>query len=77
MALLLTGAMTIAPATNVFAEDASYDVSGCDPVEIVFATANASANIESVYANRFMELVKEYSNDQITFDYTDGGVMGT
>lgn len=77
MVLLLTGAMAIAPAANVFAEDASYDVSGCDPVEIVFATANASANIESVYAQRFMELVGEYSNDQITFSYTDGGVMGS
>lgn len=59
------------------AAEGKYDVTGLENVTIVFATANAAANIESIYANRFMELVKEYSNDQITFDYTEGGVMGT
>ena len=59
------------------AAEGKYDVTGLENVTIVFATANAAANIESIYANRFMELVKDYSNGQIAFDYTVGGVMGT
>lgn len=59
------------------AAEGKYDVTGLENVTIVFATANAAANIESIYANRFMELGKDYSNGQIAFDYTEGGVMGT
>ena len=43
------------------AAEGKYDVTGLENVTIVFATANAAANIESIYANRFMELVKDYS----------------
>ena len=38
------------------AAEGKYDVTGLENVTIVFATANAAANIESIYANRFMEL---------------------
>ena len=48
-----------------------------EPIKINFATANASANIESVFAERFIELCGELSNGAITFDYTDGGILGT
>ena len=76
IAMLVTAVMLLTMA-SCFAEAPTYDVSGEKPITVVFATANATANIESVYANRFMELVQEYSNGQISFDYTEGGVMGT
>lgn len=48
-----------------------------EPIEISFATANATANIESNYSERFMELCEEMSDGKITFDYSDGGILGT
>ena len=48
-----------------------------EPIKINFATPNASANIESVFAERFIELCGELSNGAITFEYTDGGILGT
>lgn len=71
-------ALALCMLTSAFAcAEATYDVADCDPVTIVFATANASANIESIYAEKFIDKVEELSQGKITFDYTDGGVLGT
>lgn len=58
-------------------EEASTGLDELEPVTIVFATPNATANIESVYAEKFIELVEKNSDGKITFDYTDGGILGS
>ena len=65
-----------APAEEPAAEG-EYAIEGLDEVTIVFSSAAAPSTIDSIYANRFMEVVTEKSNGQIKFDYTDGGVLGT
>ena len=48
-----------------------------DPVEIVFAIPNGATNIETIYAEKWMELVTERSEGKITFDYTNAGALGS
>ena len=47
------------------------------PIEIVFAIPNGANNIETKYAEKWMDLVKERSNGAITFDYTNSGALGS
>jgi TRAP-type C4-dicarboxylate transport system substrate-binding protein len=55
----------------------TYDLGGQKPVKIVFATPNGPNNIESVYSVKWMDLVKKLSNGLISFDYTNGGALGS
>lgn len=64
-------------STEEAAPAGEYDIEGLDEVTIVFSSAAAPSTIDSIFANRFMEVVTEKSNGQIKFDYTDGGVLGT
>ncbi len=57
--------------------EATNDLASLDPVTIVFATPNGATNIESVYAQEWMDAVKEASNGQISFDYTNSGALGS
>ena len=67
-----------APAAPEKEEPATgYDVSDCDPVEIILPTAANSAAIETIYLEKWMDRVTELSEGKITFDYTNGGAMGS
>ena len=76
IALLLTLVLMLALATTASAEvpEALADL---DPIEIVFATPNADANIESEYAQKWIKAVEEASGGKITFDYTNSGALGS
>lgn len=69
-----TAAPTAAAATAAPSADPLADL---DPIQIVFATPNGATNIESVYAQKWMELVTERSGGKITFDYTNAGALGS
>jgi TRAP-type C4-dicarboxylate transport system substrate-binding protein len=43
----------------------------------VFAIPNGATNIETVYAEKWMDLVGERSEGKITFDYTNAGALGS
>lgn len=58
-------------------EDTGYDLSGQEAINIVFATPNGANNIETIYSEKWMELVEERSEGLITFDYTNGGALGS
>jgi TRAP-type C4-dicarboxylate transport system substrate-binding protein len=73
---MLTGCGGSAPEEPPAAPEAADDLASLDPVTIVFATPNGATNIESVYAQKWIEAVKEASNGQITFDYTNSGALG-
>ena len=54
-----------------------YDLTGCDPVKVVLPTAVSGSALESGYLEQWMEDVTERSGGQITFDYTNGGALGS
>ncbi len=62
---------------GAFGASGSYDLTGRKPITIVFATPNGPNNIESVYAQKWIELVGKLSNGLIRFDYTNGGALGS
>ena len=59
------------------ASDGTYQVDGCDPVKVVLPTAVSGNALESKYLEQWMADVTERSNGQITFDYTNGGALGS
>ncbi len=59
------------------ASDGTYDLSGCDSVKIVLPTAVSGSALESEYLEHWMEDVTARSNGLITFDYTNGGALGS
>ena len=54
-----------------------YDLTGCDPVKVVLPTAVSGSALESGYLEQWMDDVTERSGGQITFDYTNGGALGS
>ena len=50
-----------APAAKEEAPATGYDVSDCDPVEIILPTAANSAAIETIYLEKWMDRVTELS----------------
>ena len=79
IALLLVLCMVVAinTAAPAYAEEGAYDLTGCDPVKIVFPITNAPEYLETKCTEKWMDLVTERSNGLITFDYTNGGALGT
>lgn len=67
---------TQAPAAEPSAAEPAAAETELEPITIVFATPNADANIESEYAQKWIEAVKEASGGKITFDYTNSGALG-
>lgn len=77
-ALILAMAVgTLSIGAQASAEGTTYDVSGCDPVKIVLPTAVSGSALESIYLEKWMEDVTERSEGLITFDYTNGGALGS
>jgi TRAP-type C4-dicarboxylate transport system substrate-binding protein len=69
-----------APVTSEAAapsQSEGYDLIGGEPITIVFAIPNGAANIETVFSEQWMELVKERSEGLISFDYTNAGALGS
>lgn len=54
-----------------------YDLSDCDPVKVVIPTAVSGSALESGYLEQWMDDVKKRSGGKITFDYTNGGALGS
>ena len=77
MKKILALALTLCLILSLCVVFASADDAKIEPITITFATANATANIESAFAERFIELCGEMSDGAITFDYSDGGLLGT
>lgn len=76
LALCMAAAMTAA-APAAFADEGAYDLSGCKPVNIMFPITNAPEYLETKCTEYWMDLVTERSNGLITFNYTNGGALGT
>lgn len=55
----------------------STGLADLDPITILFAIPNGTNNIETIYAEKWMELVKERSEGKINFDYSNGGALGS
>jgi len=68
---------TTPAATEKPAEDGAYDLSGQKAMKIVFAIPNGATNIETIYSENWMALVKERSNGLISFEYTNAGALGS
>ena len=82
LGLLLALCMVVAlAAPTAFAAesaaDAAYDLTDCKPVKITFPITNAPEYLETKCTETWMDLVTERSNGLITFDYTNGGALGT
>ena len=77
LALALCACGQEAQTENPPASDGGDAQSELEPITIVFATPNGTANIESIYAAKWIELVEERSDGKITFDYTDSGALGS
>ena len=77
LALTLCACGQEAPAEDSPAAASDGGDAELEPITIVFATPNGTANIESVYAAKWIELVEERSEGKITFDYTDSGTLGS
>lgn len=57
-------------------QETAKEESNLEPVEIVLATAGAPDNIETIYTEKWMDLVTERTDGKVTFDYTNGGALG-
>ena len=58
----------------------SFTIAAADDlpeIKVVIPTAGAASNIETLYTEKWMELVSERSDGKITFDYTNGGALGS
>ena len=80
LALAACGQKSVVETAQPTAEassDVADPLAALDPVEIVFAIPNGATNIETVYAEQWMELVTERSEGKITFDYTNAGALGS
>ena len=56
---------------------AATDLKSLKPVNVILPTAASNNAIETIYTEKWMELVTERSDGQITFDYTNASAMGT
>ena len=70
LALLLTGVTVIAGTAVASAEE-------LPEIKIVAPTAGPAANIETLYFEKWMDLVTERTDGKVTFDYTNGGALGS
>lgn len=59
------------------ASGGTYNLEGCDAVKVVIPTAVSGSALESVYLEQWMEDVTAKSEGLITFDYTNGGALGS
>ena len=54
-----------------------YDLTDCKPIEAIFPAPNGSTAVDTIYGEKWMNLVEERSNGLITFDYTNSGALGS
>ncbi|MFB0919415.1 MAG: TRAP transporter substrate-binding protein [Oscillospiraceae bacterium] len=71
------GSSTASPSPSADAAASPAASAEITPIKIVFAIPNGATNIETKYAEKWMDLVKERSNGAITFDYTNSGALGS
>lgn len=74
------GSSNTQQSTNNTTETTSGESTGLadlNPVTILFAIPNGTSNIETIYAEKWMDLVKERSEGKISFDYSNGGALGS
>lgn len=64
-------------AESAAGDENAYDLTGCEPLTVVIATAGGAQNIETLYTEQWMEMVTERTDGLVTFDYTNGGAMGS
>ncbi len=80
LVLLCVGGLTVyanGAAEETKAASGGDALADQEPITIVFATPNGANNIESIYSQKWMELVKERSEGKIDFQYTNGGALGS
>ena len=81
MLLLLAGCGGTKTETTASTDNGSSgetaEAADLDPITILFAIPNGTNNIETVYAEKWMDLVKERSGGKISFDYSNGGALGS
>ena len=46
-------------------------------IKVVIPTAGGAQNIETLYTEKWMDLVTERTEGKVTFDYTNGGALGS
>lgn len=66
-----------AEAEETAPSDGDYDLTGCEAVKVTLPTAVSGSALESGYLEQWMADVTERSNGLITFDYTNGGALGS
>ncbi len=57
--------------------ESSYDLTGCEPLKVLFPCPNGATALDTVYTEKWMGLVTERSGGLITFDYTNSGALGS
>ena len=63
------------PAAEAPAEEAPAEE--LPEITVLIPTAGAAANIEAQYTEKWMALVTERTGGKVTFDYTNGGALGS
>lgn len=78
IALFLAAIMCFALiGTTAFADDAAYDLTGCEALKITLPLPNGTTAVDTVYTEKAMALITERSNGLITFDYSNSGALGS
>jgi TRAP-type C4-dicarboxylate transport system substrate-binding protein len=54
-----------------------YDLTGCEPIEVLLAHGSEQNQIDTKYTELWMDMVTKYSDGLITFQYSHSGEMGT
>lgn len=57
--------------------DGNYDLTGCEALKITLPLPNGVTAVDTVYTEKWMELVTEHSEGLITFDYSNSGALGS
>ena len=58
-------------------DEDGYDLTGCEPLEVVIALAGSASDIATIYTEEWMDTVTERTDGLVTFDYTNGGALGS
>ena len=65
------------PAEEAAEATGGYDLSGCEELQIVLPLPNGVTAVDTVFTEKWMDLITERSEGLITFDYTNSAALGS
>jgi len=77
LTLVLALILTLSMMGFASAEAPAYDLTGCEPLKIVLPLPNGVTAVDTVYTEKWMEMITERSDGLITFDYSNSAALGS